>query len=98
MAPVPSLADVLLLSAYSFLIVRLLIEYKSLKKKPTKKFTGVVALIIAAFLVYILSLTLDISVLSTARGQLMFAVTVVYPIFNSVLSFMAIIILYGLKK
>lgn len=98
MAPVPSLADVLLLSAYSILIVRLLIEYKSLKKKPTKKFTGIVAVIIAAFLVYIFSLTLDISVLSTARGQLMFAVTVVYPIFNSVLSFMAIIILYGLRK
>ncbi|HEX5921849.1 MAG TPA: ABC transporter substrate-binding protein [Nitrososphaeraceae archaeon] len=98
MAPVPSLADVLLLSAYSILIIRLLIEYKSLKKKPTKKFTGVVAVIIAAFLVYIFSLTLDISVLSTARGQLMFAVTVVYPIFNSVLCFMAIIILYGLRK
>ena len=98
MAPVPSLADVLLLSAYSILIVRLLIEYKSLKKKPTKKFTGVVAVIIAAFLVYIFSLTLDISVLSTARGQLMFAVTVIYPIFNSVLAFMAIIILYGLRK
>ncbi|MGV8106658.1 MAG: ABC transporter substrate-binding protein [Nitrososphaerota archaeon] len=98
MAPVPSLADVLLLSAYSILIVRLLIEYKSLKKRPTKKFTGVVAVIIAAFLVYIFSLTLDISVLSTARGQLMFAVTVIYPIFNSVLAFMAIIILYGLRK
>ena len=98
MAPVPSLADVLLLSAYSFLIIRLLIEYKSLKKKPTKKFTAIVAVIIAAFLVYIFSLTLDISVLSTARGQLMFAVTVVYPIFNSVLCFMAIIILYGLRK
>ena len=98
MPPVPSLADVLLLSAYSILIVRLLIEYKSLKKKPTKKFTGVVAVIIASFLVYIFSLTLDLSVLSTARGQLMFAVTVVYPIFNSLLSFMAIIILYGLKK
>ena len=98
MSPVPSLADVLLLSAYSILIVRLLIEYKSLKKKPTKKFTGVVAIIIAAFLVYIFSLTLDISVLSTARGQLMFAVTVIYPIFNSVLAFMAIIILYGLRK
>lgn len=56
------------------------------------------AVIIAAFLVYIFSLTLDISVLSTARGQLMFAVTVVYPIFNSILCFMAIIILYGLRK
>jgi|SRR5688500_1541351 len=28
----------------------------------------------------------------------MFAVTVIYPAFNSVLSFMAIIILYGLRK
>lgn len=98
MAPVPSLADVLLLSAYSILIVRLYIEYKSLRKKPTKKFTGAVAGIIAVFMAYIFSLTLDLSVVSTIRGQLMFAVTVIYPAFNSVLSFMAIIILYGLRK
>jgi ABC-type branched-subunit amino acid transport system substrate-binding protein len=98
MAPVPSLADVLLLSAYSILIVRLYIEYKSLRKKPTKKFTGAVAGIVAVFMAYIFSLTLDLSVVSTIRGQLMFAVTVIYPAFNSVLSFMAIIILYGLRK
>jgi len=98
MAPVPSLADVLLLSAYSILIVRLYIEYKSLRNKPSKKFTGAVAGIIAVFLAYIFSLTLDLSVVSTIRGQLMFAVTVIYPAFNSVLSFMAIIILYGLRK
>jgi branched-chain amino acid transport system substrate-binding protein len=98
MAPVPSLADVLLLSAYSILIVRLYIEYKSLRKKPTKKFTGAIAGLIAVFLAYIFSLTLDLSVVSTLRGQLMFAVTIVYPAFNSVLSFMAIIILYGLRK
>jgi branched-chain amino acid transport system substrate-binding protein len=98
MAPVPSIADVLLLSAYSILIVRLYIEYKSLRKKPTKKFTGAIASVIAVFLAYIFSLTLDLSVVSTLRGQLMFAVTIVYPAFNSVLSFMAIIILYGLRK
>jgi branched-chain amino acid transport system substrate-binding protein len=98
MAPVPSLADVLLLSAYSILIVRLYIEYKSLRNKPSKKFTGAVAGIIAVFLAYIFILTLDLSVVSTIRGQLMFAVTVIYPAFNSVLSFMAIIILYGLRK
>ncbi|HEX7275076.1 MAG TPA: penicillin-binding protein activator, partial [Nitrososphaeraceae archaeon] len=74
------------------------IEYKSLRKKPTKKFTGIVAGIIAVFLAYIFSLTLDLSVVSTVRGQLMFAVTIIYPAFNSVLSFMAIIILYGLRK
>lgn len=98
MAPVPSLADVLLLSAYSILLLRLYIEYKSLRKKPNKKFTGTVAGIIAVFLAYIFSLTLDLSVVSTIRGQLMFAVTIIYPAFNSVLSFMAIIILYGLRK
>ncbi len=98
MAPVPSLADVLLLSAYSILIVRLYIEYKSLKNKPSKKFAGAMAGVISVFLAYIFSLTLDLSVVSTIRGRLMFAVTVIYPAFNSVLSFMAIIILYGLRK
>lgn len=98
MAPVPSLADLLLFSAYSILTVRLLIEYKSLTNKPGKKFIGIVAAIITVFLTYIFTLTLDLSVLSTARGQLMFAITIVYPVFNSILSFMAIIILYGLKN
>ena len=90
MAPVPSLADLLLFSAYSILTIRLLIEYKSLTKKPGKKFIGIVATIIIVFLTYIFNLTLDLSVLSTARGQLMFAVTIVYPVFNAILSFMAI--------
>lgn len=87
MAPIPSLVDVLLLSAYSILIVRLYrlyIEYKSLRKKPTKKFTGALAVIIAVFLPYIFSLTLGLSAVSTIRGQLMFAETVVYPAFNAV--------------
>jgi ABC-type branched-subunit amino acid transport system substrate-binding protein len=98
MAPVPSLADILLLLAYSILIIRLVIEYESLTNKPSKKFTGTVAAIIIIFLIYIFSLTLDLSVVSTPRGQLMFAVTVVYPVFNSILCFMAIMILYGLKR
>jgi cytochrome b subunit of formate dehydrogenase len=37
-------------------------------------------------------------VVSTASGQVMFAVTVVYPVFNSILCFLAIMILYGLKR
>ena len=98
MAPVPSLADILLLMAYSILVSRLIIEYKCLPKKPSKKFIGILASILVAFLLYFFSLTIDLSVLSTARGLTMFGVTVAYPVFNSVLAFMAIIILYGIKN
>ena len=98
MAPVPSLADLLLLMAYSILVSRLVIEYKCLPKKPSKKFIGILASLLVAFLLYFFSLTIDLSVLSTARGLSMFGVTVAYPVFNSVLAFMAIIILYGIKN
>jgi branched-chain amino acid transport system substrate-binding protein len=98
MAPVPSLADVLLLMAYSILISRLVIEYKCLPKKPSKKFIGVLAALVGAFLLYFFGLTIDLSVVSTPRGLTMFGVTVAYPAFNSVLAIIAIIILYGIKN
>ena len=60
-SPVPSLADLFLLSAYGFLIYRLIATYRSLDHVTDKK---VISLIISGtglFLVYILYLTVSLN-------------------------------------
>ncbi len=97
-ANVPSLADLLLLSGYVSLVIRLLIVYKNLHIRTTKKFILLTSLAGMGFLVYMLSITLDLSVVSTPRGQAMFIITVVYPLLNTILAVLSIIILASLKK
>jgi len=96
--PVPSLADILLLSGYVSLVIRLLIVYKNLHKKTTKKFILLTSLAGLGFLGYMLSITLDLSVVSTPRGQAMFVITVVYPLLNSILAVLTIIILASMRN
>jgi hypothetical protein len=62
---VSSLADIFLLSAYGFLIYRLVIVYKNLKEKVKKKTLVILGSVITVFLDYMFSLTLDLSNLST---------------------------------
>src|SRR5688572_14776659 len=64
----PSLADIFLLSAYGFLIYRLVIVYKNLKEKVKKKTLVILGTVIIVFLAYMFSLTLDLSNLSTSKG------------------------------
>ena len=96
-SPVPSLADIFLLSAYGFLIYRLVIVYKNLKEKVNKKTFFILGTITIVFLTYMLSLTLDLSNLSTSRGKIFFIITFLYPLLNSVLAFLAVLILIGIR-
>ena len=64
-SPVSSLADIFLLSAYGFLIYRLVIVYKNLKEKVKKKTLVILGSVITVFFAYMFSLTLDLSNLST---------------------------------
>lgn len=96
-SPVPSLADIFLLSAYGFLIYRLVIVYKNLKGKVNKKTFFILGTITIVFLAYMFSLTLDLSNLSTSRGKIFFIITFLYPLLNSVLAFLAILILIGIR-
>ena len=96
-SPVPSLADIFLLSAYGFLIYRLIIVYKNLKEKVNKKTFFILGTITIVFLAYMFSLTLDLSNLSTSRGKMFFIITFLYPLLNSVLAFLAILILIGIR-
>jgi branched-chain amino acid transport system substrate-binding protein len=97
-SPVPSLADLFLLSAYGFLIYRLIIIYRNLGHITNKKILLLIISGTGLFLIYILNLTLDLTEISSFRGLMLFIVTIAYPTFNSILTVLALMILVGIKK
>jgi branched-chain amino acid transport system substrate-binding protein len=97
-SPVPSLADLFLLSAYGFLIYRLTIVYKKIGHSTNKKFLLSIIIGTGLFLIYILNLTLENTETSNFRGVMLFLVTIAYPTLNSVLAVLALIILLGIKN
>src|SRR5215204_879305 len=97
-SPVPSLADLFLLSAYGFLIYRLIVIYRNLNHIINKKILFLIISGTGLFLIYILNLTLDLTELSNFRGLMLFIVTIAYPTLNSVLTVLALMILIGIKN
>jgi ABC-type branched-subunit amino acid transport system substrate-binding protein len=97
-SPVPSLADLFLLSAYGFLIYRLIVIYRNLHHIVNKKILFLIISGTGLFLIYILNLTLELSELSNFRGLMLFIVTIAYPTLNSVLTVLALMILLGIKN
>ncbi|MGA9928208.1 MAG: ABC transporter substrate-binding protein [Nitrososphaeraceae archaeon] len=97
-SPVPSLADIFLLSAYGFLICRLTIVYRKIGHTTNKKFLFLIVSGTGLFLIYILNLTLENTETSNFRGFMLFVVTVAYPTLNSVLTVLALMILLGIKN
>ena len=95
-SPVLSVSDIFLLSAYGFLIYRLVIVYKNFKGKVEKTLV-ILGTVIIVFLAYMFSLTLDLSNLSTSKGIIFFIITFPYPLLNSVLAFLAVLILIGIR-
>ena len=97
-SPVPSLADLFLLSAYGFLIYRLIVIYRNLGHIINKKILFLIISGTGLFLIYILNLTLELTELSNFRGLMLFIVTIAYPTLNSILTVLALMILIGIKK
>jgi ABC-type branched-subunit amino acid transport system substrate-binding protein len=97
-SPVPSLADLFLLSAYGFLIYRLTIIYRKIGHTPNRKFLFPIVIGTGLFLIYILNLTLENTETSSFRGLMLFVVTIAYPTLNSVLVVLALIILLEIKN
>jgi ABC-type branched-subunit amino acid transport system substrate-binding protein len=97
-SPVPSLADLFLLSAYGFLIYRLLVTYKQLGEITNKKIIYFVSIGTGLFLIYILNLMLSLTEISNFRGMMLFIVTIAYPILNSILTVLALTILLNIKN
>ena len=71
--------------------------YKNLKEKVKKKTLVILGTVITVFLAYMFSLTLDLSNLSTSKGIIFFIITFLYPLLNSVLAFLAVLILIGIR-
>jgi ABC-type branched-subunit amino acid transport system substrate-binding protein len=96
--PVPSLADAFWLSAYGFFAYHLLSVYKEYREKFNR--SVLIGSIIGSilFLGYLISFTASLSVLTTERGIIMFSVIIAYPILNSILTVLAIVILTGFRK
>ena len=80
--PMPSAADYLWLCGYGFLSYYLFMTYKEFQKKFNFGKKALVTSIIgnAIFLSYIITLTANLSVLTSSRGIQMFAFVVAYPI------------------
>ena len=97
-SPVPSLADLFLLSAYGFLIFRLISIYRKLGHITNKKILILIISGTGLFLIYILNLTLNLTELSNYRGLMLFIVTIAYPTLNSILTALALMILINIKK
>src|SRR5687768_9989724 len=97
-SPVPSLADLFLLSAYGFLIYRLINIYRKLGHITNKKILILIISGTGLFLIYILNLTLDLTELSNFRGLMLFIVTIAYPTLNSILTALALMILLRIKN
>jgi ABC-type branched-subunit amino acid transport system substrate-binding protein len=97
-SPVPSLADLFLLSAYGFAIYRLAITYKNLEHNSDKRIIFLIVLGTGLFLAYILNLTLNLTETSSFRGLMLFAVTIAYPTLNSILTVLALMILFEIKN
>jgi branched-chain amino acid transport system substrate-binding protein len=97
-SPVPSSADLFLLSAYGFLIYRLIIIYRNLGHVTNKKILLLIISGTGLFWLYIINLTLDNTETSNFRGLMLFVVTIAYPTLNSILTVIALMILLGIKK
>lgn len=97
-SPVPSLADLFLLSAYGFLIYRLTILYKKIGVTISRKSLLAIVAGTTLLLIYILNLTIESTTTSNFRGLMLFTVTVAYPILNSVLTVFVLIILLGIRN
>lgn len=99
-APVPSVADYLWLSAYGFLAYYLFATYKEFNKKFRFSKKVLIASIIGGviFVTYIIGLTTSLSVLSTPRSIAMFSVMIAYPTMDAILMVPAIVILLDIRK
>lgn len=97
-APIPSLSDYLWLAGYPFFAYNLFATYREFRSKTSKRV--LIASIIgnAAFLAYLIPLTMSLSDLSAQEGVAMFAVIIAYPIMNAILTIPALPILVGLWK
>jgi branched-chain amino acid transport system substrate-binding protein len=96
---IPSLADFFWIAAYPFLGYSLYFTFKEFYKKYQNKnvvFTSLACgILLVIFIIYI---TIILSVFSSPRGIVLFSILIAYPILNIVLIIPAIVMFMGFKK
>ena len=96
---IPSLADFFWLAAYPFLGYSLYFTFKEFYKKYQNKSVAFTSLACGILLViFIIYITISLSVFSSPRGIVLFSVIITYPILNMVLIIPAIVMVLGFKK
>ncbi|MGD1836067.1 MAG: ABC transporter substrate-binding protein [Nitrososphaeraceae archaeon] len=96
--PIPSIGDVLWLSAYGFLGYHLFLSFKKFRHKFNKKLIGAGVVVGITFLIIMTFFTLSISTLENFRGISMFIVLLLYPALAALLLVFSIILQIGLRK
>lgn len=98
--PVPSLADLLSITAYAFLAFYVFSTYLRFYKIfhfSTKPLIAAV-IVIGIFLFYIISVTLSLANFSSPRGIALFSVMVAYPILDAVIMVPSFLIVVNYRK
>jgi hypothetical protein len=96
---IPSLADFFWIAAYPFLGYSLYLTFKEFYKKYKNKSVVFTSLACGTLLViFIIYITISLSVFSSPRGIVLFSVIITYPILNMVLIIPAIVMVLGFKK
>jgi ABC-type branched-subunit amino acid transport system substrate-binding protein len=98
--PVPSLADLLSISAYAFLAFYVFSVYLRFHKifhfNPKQLIVAVI--ISGIFLFYIISVTISLADFSSPRGVSMFSVIVAYPILDAIIMVPSFLIVINYRK
>ena len=96
---VPSTADLFWIAAYPFLGYSLYSTFKEFYKKYQNKNVFFISLACGILLVTIIVyITINLSVLSSSRGMVLFSIVIAYPILNIILIIPAIPMFIGFKK
>ena len=96
--PIPSIGDVLWLSAYGFLGYHLYLSFKKFRHNFNKKLIGAGIVSGIIFLTIMTWFTLEVSTLDNLRGISMFIVLLLYPALATLLLVFSIILQIGLRK
>lgn len=96
---VPSIADLFWIAAYPFIGYTLFSTFKQFYQKyQNKKVLFITIGFGILFIAYMVYIAINLSVLSSSRGIILFSIIVVYPILNVILIIPAMVMFIGVKK
>jgi ABC-type branched-subunit amino acid transport system substrate-binding protein len=96
---IPSVADLLWLSAYPFLGYSLYLTFKKFHKIYRNNKIFLMSILCGIFFIAsIVYITINLGVFSTSKGMALFSIMIAYPVLNTMLIVPAIVMFIGFKK